>query len=62
MAHDDAVLDMIALEMGASDFDEPETDHLDFGAPVIAEPAPVPEPVTIAESSNASLAPEPATE
>jgi hypothetical protein len=59
MAHDDAVLDMIALEMGASDFDQPETDHLGVGAPMIAEPAPVSEPVTIAESSDASIAPEP---
>ena len=27
MAHDDAVLDMIALEMGATDFDEPATER-----------------------------------
>jgi hypothetical protein len=37
-AHDDAVLDMIALEMGAPDFDEPETVNAAIGDPVIAEP------------------------
>ena len=42
-AHDDAVLDMIALEMGVPDFDEPETDPPGIGEPVIAEPEPVPE-------------------
>ncbi|WP_412773233.1 hypothetical protein [Nitrobacter sp.] len=38
-AHDDAVLDLIALEMGAPDFDEPETVDAAIGDPVIAEPA-----------------------
>ncbi|HEU4805490.1 MAG TPA: hypothetical protein VFS91_06750 [Nitrobacter sp.] len=51
MAHDDAVLDMIALEMGAPDFDEPETDHTDIGGSETAEPEPAPEP--IADNSNA---------
>ncbi len=62
MAHDDAVLDMIALEMGASDFDEPATNHLDVSERGIAQSEPFPEPETIAESSNTSLAPEPSIE
>ena len=45
MAHDDAVLDMIALEMGAPDFVEPEMDYPDIEAPGLVEPEPVPEPV-----------------
>jgi hypothetical protein len=51
-AHDDAVLDMIALEMGAPDFDEPETLDAAIGDPVIAEPEQAAEPA--AESSDAS--------
>jgi hypothetical protein len=51
-AHDDAVLDMIALEMGAPDFDEPETLDVATGDPVIAEPEQAAEPA--AESSDAS--------
>ena len=43
MAHDDAVLDMIALEMGATDFDEPEPSEIGTGEPMIAEPEPAPE-------------------
>jgi hypothetical protein len=56
MAHDDAVLDMIALEMGAPDFVEPETDHPGVGAPAIVEPEPVSEPIV--DSSDARIDPE----
>jgi hypothetical protein len=56
MAHDDAVLDMIALEMGAPDFDEPETVDAAIGDPVVAEPEPVPE--LVADSSDARIDPE----
>jgi hypothetical protein len=56
MAHDDAVLDMIALEMGAPDFVEPETDHPGVGAPAIVEPEPVTEPIV--DSSDARIDPE----
>ena len=52
MAHDDAVLDMIALEMGAPDFEEPETIAVAIGDPVIAEPEQTPEPA--ANSFDAS--------
>ncbi|WP_439924759.1 hypothetical protein [Nitrobacter sp. JJSN] len=55
-AHDDAVLDMIALEMGAPDFDEPETVDAAIGDPVVAEPEPVPE--LVADSSDARIDPE----
>jgi hypothetical protein len=51
-AHDDAVLDMIALEMGAPDFDESETVDAAIGDPVIAEPEKAFE--SAASSSNAS--------
>ncbi|WP_438274342.1 hypothetical protein [Nitrobacter sp.] len=51
-AHDDAVLDMIALEMGAPDFDESETVDAAIGDPVIAEPEQAFE--SAANSSNAS--------
>lgn len=56
-AHDDAVLDMIALEMGATDFDEPETSEIGIDEPVIAEPEPTPEP--IADRFNARIDREP---
>jgi hypothetical protein len=52
MAHDDAVLDMIALEMGTPDFEEPETIAAAIGDPVIAEPEQAPEPA--ANSFDAS--------
>jgi hypothetical protein len=55
-AHDDAVLDMIALEMGASDFDEPETVNAAINDPVVAEPVHAAEPA--ADSSDASPGPE----
>ena len=50
-AHDDAVLDMIALEMGAPDFDEPETVNAAINDPVVAEPEHAAEPA--ADSSDA---------
>jgi hypothetical protein len=50
-AHDDAVLDMIALEMGALDFDEPETVQTNDVASPTADAEPVPEP--IADGCNA---------
>lgn len=56
-AHDDAVLDMIALEMGAPDFDEAETSEIGIGEPVIAAPELAPEP--IADSFNARIDREP---
>ena len=56
-AHDDAVLDMIALEMGALDFDEPETSEIGIREPVIAAPELAPEP--IADCSNARIDREP---
>jgi len=59
MAHDDAVLDMIALEMGAPDFDEPEISQADI-APAITEPEDVPAPELIPEEPAARIAPEPA--
>jgi hypothetical protein len=58
MAHDDAVLDMIALEMGAPDFDESEMDDAGAPAPVSAEPEAASEPRIVAESADASIAPE----
>jgi hypothetical protein len=58
MAHDDAVLDMIALEMGAPDFDEPEMDEVGAPAAVSTEPETASEPQIIAESAEASIAPE----
>lgn len=54
-AHDDAVLDMIALEMGAPDFDEPETVDTAIGDPAIAETEQAPEPA--AGGSDASPVP-----
>ena len=54
-AHDDAVLDMIALEMGAPDFDEPETVDAAIGDPAIAETQQAPEPA--AGGSDASPVP-----
>lgn len=54
-AHDDAVLDMIALEMGAPDFDEPETVDTTIGDPAIAETEQAPEPA--AGGSDASPVP-----
>jgi hypothetical protein len=62
MAHDDAVLDMIALEMGAPDFDESEMDDAGAPAPVSAEPEAASEPRIVAESADASIAPEAAVE
>jgi hypothetical protein len=62
VAHDDAVLDMIALEMGAPDFDEPEIDETGASAPVSAEPETASEPQIIAESADASITPDAATE
>ncbi|OPH83731.1 hypothetical protein [Nitrobacter vulgaris] len=56
IAHDDAVLDMIALEMAAPDFEEPATDHA-IDRPGTVELAPVAEP--IANSSDARIDPEP---
>ncbi|MGN6114555.1 MAG: hypothetical protein ACTHN2_03470 [Nitrobacter sp.] len=58
MAHDDAVLDMIALEMGAPDFDESEMDDVGAPAAVSTEPETASEPQIIAESADASIAPE----
>lgn len=58
MAHDDAVLDMIALEMGAPDLDEPEIVEAAGVAPASAEPEATSEPEIIAESAEASIAPE----
>ena len=57
MAHDDAVLDMIALEMGAPDFDESEMEDVGASAPVIAEPEAASEPRIVAENADASIAP-----
>jgi hypothetical protein len=62
IAHDDAVLDMIALEMAAPDFDEPEiadvmatTSAEPEFVPQVAEP-PQPEPAPIPQPSlGASL-------
>ena len=51
IAHDDAVLDMIALEMGTPDFEEPATENID--RPKAVELAPTAEP--IADSSNAHI-------
>jgi hypothetical protein len=56
IAHDDAVLDMIALEMGAPDFEEPATDHANIERPETVELAPTAEP--IADSSDAHVEPE----
>jgi hypothetical protein len=57
MAHDDAVLDMIAMEMGAPDLDEPEMGEGPGNEPVSAEPEATSE-TEIAESAEASIAPE----
>ena len=57
IAHDDAVLDMIALEMGAPDFEKPATDHANIDRPETVELAPTAEP--IADSSDARIDPEP---
>jgi hypothetical protein len=66
IAQDDAVLDMIALEMGAPDFDEPEAGEAGGAAPsfaeISAEPEDTSEPEIIADSIDASIAPEPLTE
>jgi hypothetical protein len=59
MAHDDAVLDMIALEMGAPDFDDPEAVHAVNGDPVIAEAGQASD--SIADSVDASANPESGT-
>jgi hypothetical protein len=53
IAHDDAVLDMIALEMGASDFEEPATDDTNIDRPETVELAPTAE--LIADSSDARI-------
>jgi uncharacterized cupredoxin-like copper-binding protein len=53
IAHDDAVLDMIALEMGAPDFEEPATDDANIDRPETVELAPTAEP--IADSSDAHI-------
>jgi hypothetical protein len=58
MAHDDAVLDIIAMEMGAPDPDEPEMGEAAGIEPVSAEPETASEPEIIAESTEASIAPE----
>ena len=50
---------MIALEMGAPDFDEPEIGQTD-SAPAITEPEDVPAPELIPEEPAARIAPEPA--
>jgi hypothetical protein len=57
IAHDDAVLDMIALEMGAPDLEEPATDHANIDRPETVELAPTAEP--IANRSDACIDPEP---
>jgi hypothetical protein len=57
-AHDDAVLDMIALEMGAPDFDETETVDAAIGEPVIAEQEQAPQPA----AGNSEASPVPACE
>jgi hypothetical protein len=58
IAHDDAVLDMIAMEMGAPDLDEPEMGETAGVEAVTAEPDAASEPEIIAESAEASIAPE----
>lgn len=58
MAHDDAVLDMIALEMGAPDFDESEVNEAGAVAPVSAESETASEFRIVAESADARIAPE----
>jgi hypothetical protein len=70
-AHDEAVLDMIAMEMGAPDpFDADEIAAPVAEAPQIAEPPPIeleivaemPEPVAVAVEPPVQLAPQPAIE
>ncbi len=56
MADDDAVLDIIALEMGAPDLEEPETDHATIGRP--EEPAPTHEPIADSSSAHPDREPE----
>jgi hypothetical protein len=58
MAHDDAVLDMIAMEMGAPDPDEPQMGEAAGIEPVSAEHETASEPEILAESAEASIAPE----
>ncbi|ABA04346.1 conserved hypothetical protein [Nitrobacter winogradskyi Nb-255] len=63
-AHDDAVLDMIALEMGAPDLEEPETGLVSTGLASIERPetpdlVPDPEPIADNLSEHPDREPEP---
>lgn len=58
MAQDDAVLDMIALEMGAPDLEESEADLADIDGPETAKLVPDPEPIADSSSAHPDREPE----
>lgn len=62
MAHDDAVLDMIALEMGAPDPEEPETALASIERPETPDLVPGPEPIADNSSEHPDREPEASSE
>lgn len=62
MAHDDAVLDMIALEMGAPDPEEPETALASIERPETPDLVPDPEPIADNPNDHTDREPEASSE